>query len=166
MRDTERPDIPDGSSHRKPKTDLVLHVAAKAVIINAKGEVLILREASAATHPTNTKSGRYQLPGGRLKPGEGFEAGLRREVSEETGLDIAIGKPLLVGEWRPVVQGRPRQIIGVFVAARTNTKAVRISGEHDDYRWIDPANRIDYDIVPPDWEAIDAFVEYHRNTVA
>jgi 8-oxo-dGTP diphosphatase len=137
---------------------LILHVAAKAVIVNSEGQVLILREASATTHPTNTKSGRYQLPGGRLEPGESFEAGLRREVLEETGLKIEPGEPLLVGEWRPVVGGIPRQIIGMFVAAQTKTKKIQISGEHDDYRWIDPAKRADYDIVPPDWRAIDAFI--------
>lgn len=138
--------------------ELLLHVAAKAVIANARGQVLIMREAPAATHPTNTKSGRYQLPGGRLKLGETFELGLRREILEETGLRIRIGEPLLVGEWRPVVQGVPRQIIGIFMAAETDSKTVQISGEHDGYRWIDPRRRADYDIVPPDWQAVDAYV--------
>ncbi len=135
-----------------------LHVAAKAVIVNSEGKVLIMREAPAASHPTNTQSGHYQLPGGRLKLGEKFENGLRREVNEETGLEIDIGMPLLVGEWRPVVQGAPRQIIGVFMTAKTSSKKLRISGEHDDYQWIDPSNRADYDIVSPDWQAIDALV--------
>jgi 8-oxo-dGTP diphosphatase len=137
---------------------LVLHVAAKAVILSPKGQVLILREASSAAHPTNTKSGRYQLPGGRLESGEAFEEGLRREVSEETGLVIEIGKPLLVGEWRPIVQGVPRQIIGVFMIAKSSSEKITLSGEHDKFLWIDPRKRAEYDIVPPDWEAIDTYI--------
>jgi len=141
---------------------LVLHVAAKAVIANPEGQVLIMREAAATTHPTNTKSGCYQLPGGRLEPGETFEDGLHREIFEETGLKIESGEALLVGEWRPVVQGIPRQIIGMFVAAKTESENVRISDEHDGYLWIDPRQRADYDIVTPDWQAIDAFVARHQ----
>lgn len=80
------------------KGAIIMQLAAKAVIVNGDGQVLILREAPAATYSTNTKSGRYQLPGGRIKPGEKFEDGLLREVLEETGLAIEIGKPLLVGE--------------------------------------------------------------------
>jgi 8-oxo-dGTP diphosphatase len=139
--------------------DIALRVAAKAVIMNAKGQVLILREASDEAHPTNTKSGRYQLAGGRLETGETFEEALRREVQEETGLDIEIGAPLLVGDWRPIIRGVPHQIIGIFMSARTTSDNVRISDEHDAYLWIDPVKRAEYDIVAPDWKAIDASIE-------
>lgn len=147
-----------GKSTDANSGNLVLHVAAKAVIIDPKGRVLIMREASAKTHPTNTKSGRYQLPGGRLKPGEKFVDGLRREIFEETGLEIEIGDPLLVGEWRPVVQGVPWQIVGVFIAAKAKSDKVRSSDEHDAFKWIDPVKYSNYDIIPPDWEAIDKYV--------
>lgn len=58
---------------------LKLCVAAKAVIVNDAGNVLILRESGA--HDTNTRVGRYQLPGGRIEAGEQLFEGLRREVS-------------------------------------------------------------------------------------
>lgn len=139
-------------------TDIILNVAAKAVIVNAAGEVLILRESSR--HATNTKVGRYQLPGGRIDAGEPFIEGLRREVHEETGLDIEIGKPLAVGEWRPVVLGVPHQIVGVFLACKlTGDPEVRISEEHDEALWINPHERQKYDVVDPDWEAIDAYLQ-------
>ncbi len=141
--------------HDGLKSEVVAYIAPKAVIVNAKGQVLILREAPAATHSGNTKSGRYQLPGGKLEPGETFEGCLKREVLEETGLGIELGKPLLVGEWHPVVRGIQQQIIGVFVAARPTSEAVRLSEEHDAYLWIDPAKRAEYDIIPPDCDAVD-----------
>lgn len=136
-----------------------LHIAPKALIVNDRGQVLILREAPAATYLGNTQSGRYQLPGGKLDPGETFDECLKREVLEETGLSIDPGEPLLVGEWRPVVRGVQQQIIGVFVAAKAKTETVRLSGEHDEYLWIDPANRSDYDVIPPDCDAIDAYAK-------
>ena len=134
-----------------------MNVAGKAVIVNPDGKVLILRESP--THKTNTMAGHYQLPGGRLEPGETFEQGLRREVREEAGLEITIGKPLQLGEWRPVIQGVPHQVFVVFVAAETNSRAVTVSDEHDDYLWIDPIKRRNYDIMPQDDTAIDAYVQ-------
>lgn len=135
---------------------IVLDVAAKAIIVNDKGEVLIVRES--ADHASNDKAGRYGLPGGRLEPGEVFFETLMREVYEETGLKVTIGRPLLVGEWRPTINGVPHQIVGMFMACRAPSgAAVKLSEEHDDYQWISPGGRAAFDIVEPDWMAIDAF---------
>jgi len=40
----------------------------------------------------------WELPGGRIEPGESDAEALVREVREETGLDVALGEP--VGEYR------------------------------------------------------------------
>jgi 8-oxo-dGTP diphosphatase len=143
---------------------MVLNVAAKAVIVNPKGQVLIMRESSA--HDTNTKAGHYQLPGGRIDTGEALLDGLRREVLEETGIELEVGQPLLAGEWRPVIKGVPHQIIGTFFACKTTATDVRLSEEHDDALWIDPAERAKYDIVSPDDAAIDAYVKQFAKPLA
>ncbi len=135
--------------------EVVLNVAAKVVLANPSGNILIVRESSK--HDTNTKAGRYQLPGGRLERGEPFFEALTREVLEETGLSIVVGDALLVGEWWPVIKGVPHQIIGMFLAATTTQTEVHISEEHDEHLWIEPHKWREYDIIPPDTMAIDAY---------
>lgn len=56
--------------------NITLRVAGKAIIINSKGKVLLLREA--VTYQEGTNIGRYQCPGGRLNPGESYTEGLLR----------------------------------------------------------------------------------------
>ena len=53
-------------------------VSAKAVLFFRKKKVLVLQKAN----------GTWDLPGGRLKSGEGWVEGLAREVLEESGLKI------------------------------------------------------------------------------
>lgn len=135
-----------------------MQVAAKAIIINGAGQVLVLRESAA--HATNTRAGYYQLPGGRLEPGEGFAAGLQREVQEETGLTVDALEPFEVGEWYPVIQGVPHQIVAIFMlcSARGDTQAVTLSQEHDAYMWVDASNRGQCNLMTPDDSVIDKYI--------
>lgn len=135
--------------------DIIQRVAMKAVIVK-DGKVLILREAS--TYKEGTQTGRYHVPGGRIKIGENFEEGLRREVLEETGLEVKIGMPLYVGEWRPVIKDTPHQIIAMFIICQPASDAeIVLSDEHDAYEWIEPAKRSEFDIMDPEDKVIDNF---------
>jgi 8-oxo-dGTP diphosphatase len=42
--------------------------------------------------------GSWVLPGGKIRPYESIAAAAKREVAEETGLDIRVGSPLAVRE--------------------------------------------------------------------
>lgn len=132
-----------------------MNVAAKAVIVNDKGQILIVREST--THDTNTQGGRYSLVGGRLNPGESYLDALKREVMEEVGLDVEPGRPIYVGEWRPVIKGVPHQIVAIFTICKAKSTQVRLSEEHDGFEWIDPKQRGDYDLADPDWDVIDVY---------
>lgn len=134
----------------------VLQVAAKAAIINESGKVLILREA--VTGKNNTKVGQWGLVGGRLNPGETFGDGLKREVSEETGLTVEVFDPIYLGEWHPVIRNVPHQIIAVFILCRSTTENVQLSVEHDAYEWIDPARRKAFNMMEPDCFVVDKLV--------
>ena len=135
--------------------DIVLKVAAKAVITDGKGRILLVREAS--TYDEGTNIGRYNIPGGRLNPGESYEYGLQREIKEELGLEIDYLYPLYIGEWRPVIKNVPYQIIGIFSVCSVKNKKITLSKEHDSYLWINPKIASEIDIMYPDSEVVKIF---------
>lgn len=137
--------------------EIVLRVAAKALVVNNAGKVLILREATTYDEGTNT--GRYHLPGGRLEQGEAFYDGLKREIDEETGLQVEPLYPLYVGEWRPVIKGVPTQIIALFMLCKATNTDVQLSEEHDQAFWIKPIEYPDYDLMEPDDKVIQAHID-------
>lgn len=56
-----------------------------AVVFDDRGRLLLVRRAHAPS------SGQWSLPGGRVEAGESLEEAVRREVSEETGLEVEVG---------------------------------------------------------------------------
>lgn len=59
-------------------------VGVGAVIWNAQGEVLLIKRARPP------RQGEWSIPGGKVEMGESLHAALKREVHEETGLEIEI----------------------------------------------------------------------------
>lgn len=110
--------------------------ATRAFIVSPKGKVLIIREAQE--YEGGYQTGKYDLPGGKIEPGESAVDATKREVGEEAGLEVEVGQPIFVSEWYPVIGGEKRQIVGVFFVCRPTTTAVTLSDDHDDYQWIDP----------------------------
>ena len=71
-----------------------IHVVA-GVLLDAGGRVLVARRPEG-TH----LAGRWELPGGKLLPGETREAGLARELAEELGIRVLAACPLIRVEHR------------------------------------------------------------------
>lgn len=128
--------------------------ATKAFIVY-NGKVLLLKEAGRYKDGTNV--GRYDVSGGRVEPGQRFDESLLREVCEETGLEVKIGRPFFVNEWRPVVRGEQWQIIGTFFVCFAESDSVILSTDHDSFVWIDPKDFKQYDIIE---NLIPAFESY------
>ena len=120
-------------------------------------KVLIIRESKKYLNGSNI--GRYDLPGGKIEPGERFDVGLRREVYEESGLNIDIGRPFFVSEWRPTLKGEEWQITGIFFECFASDDKVRLSSDHDEYLWVDPENFEEYDLIKENKEAFKTYLE-------
>lgn len=102
-------------------------VGQKAFIIHDK-KLLIL---------TSEKYG-IDFPGGRIKEGElDFQEALKREVIEETGLEIEVGKPYDTWFFE-TKEGEKIFCIGYLCTSRDSV--IRISDEHDSYVWVDKNN--------------------------
>jgi 8-oxo-dGTP diphosphatase len=140
--------------------DSTLRVAAKAVIVNSEGRVLVLREAE---YDEGTNAGKYMLPGGRLEPGESFHDGLLREIREETGLEgVEVRDAIHVDEWRPQINGAEQQIIGVFVYCHYKGGDVALGNEHDEALWLNPDERDKVTMPDAEMAALEAFLR-HRD---
>lgn len=59
-------------------------IGASTVVFDDDGRVLIVQRAKPPFE------GRWSLPGGHIEPGETAEAAARREVGEETGIEVTI----------------------------------------------------------------------------
>jgi 8-oxo-dGTP diphosphatase len=121
-----------------------LFIATKALVVHNE-KILLLRESNSYEDGTNI--GHYDVPGGRLKPGEKFDESLLREVYEETGLKVKIIRPVAVNEWRPEVKTEKWQIVGIFFECRSDSDKVSLSKDHDSYLWIKPENYNSYSII-------------------
>ncbi len=70
------------------------------------------------------------MPGGHLELNESFEAGLLREVKEETDLKIEVISP--VATWHiPEIP-----LVGVAFACRYLSGDIKLTHEHSNYKWV------------------------------
>lgn len=70
------------SARRYPSRPLV---GVGAVVLSAAGDVLLVKRRQEPL------AGQWSLPGGMLELGESLEAGVARELLEETGLHVSVG---------------------------------------------------------------------------
>ncbi len=71
-------------------------------------------------------------PGGKLDPGEDPVLGLKREIREETGLEVQVHVP--VTTW--FGQYRGFDLLSVDYLCSCDSDAVILSGEHSGFLWI------------------------------
>lgn len=69
-------------------------IGVSAVVFDGQERVLLIQRGQAPAQ------GLWHFPGGRLEAGESLVEGVRREVREETGLDVRIGPIMAVVERR------------------------------------------------------------------
>ncbi|MGH7858426.1 MAG: NUDIX domain-containing protein [Candidatus Binatia bacterium] len=132
-------------------------VATAAVLEHAPtGDVLMLRRSDDA----DFAAGFWEDISGRMHHGEDPETALRREVREETGIeDIEIIRPIRVWHMYRGPVGPDTELVGIAYWCRTAVRAVRLSSEHVDFRWLSPDEAAARASHPGTRASIEAFVQ-------
>lgn len=110
-------------------------VAVGAVITNPAGEILLIKRSQKLDwHP-----GEWEIMYGRIAQHEDAQAGLTREAGEELGIKIVTGSPLTCWHiYRGHEETAENELIGITFLATTSNTEVKLSDEHEDYRWVEP----------------------------
>jgi 8-oxo-dGTP pyrophosphatase MutT (NUDIX family) len=125
-----------------------LQFAQKAVVLR-DGKILLVRKS--AEDPN--QPGKWDLPGGRIKAGEGVDSHLTREVLEETGLRVMPGRLIDLWSWVMLSDGEDVHVLAVSRYCLPDpADAVPACREPDDYLaeqcWFTLDEVRDLDIIP------------------
>jgi len=105
--------------------DKKIYFAVKAFILN-EGKFLVM-------HKTGVEEDVWELPGGRMEFGETAEETLEREILEEARLLVTPVR--ILDTWNFLSENY--QITGIIYLCKAKNNEVRVSDEHDKYKWVD-----------------------------
>lgn len=100
-------------------------VAVGAVVVR-DGALLMVQRAN------DPGRGLWSIPGGRVEGGEYLADAVRREVREETGLEVTVGSLLGILE----VPGQAHYVILDYTAQVSGDAVPRPAGDAADARWV------------------------------
>lgn len=104
-------------------------IGAIGVIFSSQGQLLLVEHVFHPLFP-------WGFPGGWMNRNEEPDETVRREVREETGLNVEIVKPLLIARTKFL----PAHLdVAYLCRTLDETAEIHLSSELLSYQWIDPA---------------------------
>jgi 8-oxo-dGTP diphosphatase len=112
-------------------TETRRHIHVACAIIERDGLVLSARRSASMNLPL-----KWEFPGGKIEPGEGVEECLKRELVEEMGVQIEIGRPLT-----PATHDYPTFTVTLYPYVCSIISGDITLNEHSAITWL-PPNRL------------------------
>ena len=114
-------------------------LSMKVVVRDEQGRCLLLKRS----RESKNNKGKWDLPGGKVDPGEDFDEALLREVAEETGLTASLQG--VAGSAESELSDRR---VAYLIMEAVAAGEVTLSSEHDDFVWIERAKMAEMDVCP------------------
>lgn len=112
-----------------------------ALIFNPEGKLLLIK--------SHKWRGKYTIPGGHIELGEKIEDALRREIKEETGLDVY---DLCFVGFQEFIFGeefyKKKHFIFLDFTCKTDTSEASLNSEAEDFIWADLKEISQLDVEP------------------
>lgn len=112
--------------------DRILEVGVKVLLYSTPGKYLFLKRAKPYH---NNSIRKWDIPGGRIIPGEILLKGLQREVKEETGLKIKKIDRILAAQ--DILRVPTKHTVRItYLAQCLDNKVIIDKNEHSAYQWL------------------------------
>jgi len=110
-----------------PKKTYVL-VGQKAIVLNRQRQILVLQRSEKSG-----LGGKWSLPGGALEAKEEPFGAIKREINEETSLDVSHIYPFNL---RTYTTEENDFVLIIGYTCQSGSEKVILNWEHDNYKWL------------------------------
>ena len=122
------------------------------LILGQDGKILLVR--------SERFNNKWVVPGGHIEFGEPIITALKREIFEETGLEVEVQELLMVKDLINHEHFRDRHILLHNYLCTTSQKEVRLNHEAQEYRWVTITQALGMNLGENTRELIHKYMEY------